>query len=73
MDEIIRFKIIDGDVDSHAELMVNTETDIFELSVSGRGVVMSGMWSSNLQQVFKRALEMWKMGNKNGKNKSRRD
>ena len=60
MNEIIRFKIIDSEGrDSEAELVVDTDTDIFGISIV-REEVMSGMWSSNLQKVFQRALEMWK-------------
>ena len=61
MNEIIRFKIIDSEGrDSEAELVVDTDTDIFGISIV-REEVMSGMWSSNLQKVFQRALEMWKV------------
>lgn len=61
MNEIIRFKIIDSEGrDSEAELVVDTDTDIFGISIV-REEVMSGMWSGNLQKVFQRALEMWKV------------
>ena len=64
MNEIIRFKIIDSEGrDSEAELVVDTNTDIFGISIV-REEVMSGMWSSNLQKVFQRALEMWKVESK---------
>ena len=61
MEETITFKIVDqSGADTRAELMVNPETDVFEFSVAGEEV-MSGMWSSNLQKVFQRALEIWKV------------
>ena len=59
MEEIIRFKAIDqSGEDTIAELMVNTETDVFEILIAGEKV-MSGMWSGNLQKVFQRALCLW--------------
>ena len=60
MEEIIRFKVLDQNgEDTKAELMVNTETDVFEFLIAGE-IVMSGMWSKNLKDVFQRALSLWK-------------
>ena len=67
MNEIIRFKIIDSEGrDSEAELVVDTDTDIFGISIVHEEV-MSGMWSSNLRKVFQRALEIWKVEEKDKK------
>ena len=64
MRETIKFKVLDNhNLDTVAELIVDTESDIFSISMKGLEV-MSGMWSSNLQQVFQRALEMWKVEEK---------
>ena len=59
MEEIIRFKVLDqSGEDTIAELMVNTETDVFEILIAGE-IVMSGMWLGDLQKVFQRALYLW--------------
>ncbi|MBC8489903.1 MAG: hypothetical protein H8D45_28130 [Bacteroidetes bacterium] len=62
MKEAIRFEVTDNSgEDTNAELMVDVENDVFEISVAGKGV-MSGDWSRNLQKVLERALEVWKVG-----------
>jgi len=62
MKEAIRFEVMDNsEEDTNAELMVDVENDVFEISVAGKEV-MSGDWSRNLQKVLERALEMWKVG-----------
>jgi len=59
MRETIAFRALNGRADIGVELMVDTEIDVFEISVAGE-VIMSGLWSSNLRKVFQRALEIWK-------------
>lgn len=61
MEEIIKFPVLDNhNCDTAAELMIDTENDVFSISMKGLEV-MSGDWSDNLQKVFQRALEMWKI------------
>ena len=65
MKEIIRFEVVDKDgEDTEAELMVDTESNVFELSIL-KGVefekVFSGDWSGNMQEVLQRALRIWKV------------
>ena len=61
MRETIEFKVEDkSGGDTKAELIVDTEIDVFEFSMVNK-TIMSGMWSENLQRVFQRALEIWKV------------
>lgn len=60
----IKVDVLDEDnYDTVTELMVDVESDIFNISMKGLKV-MSGMWSGNLQKVFQRALEIWKVEKK---------
>ena len=61
MQETIKFAVLDDhNYDTVAELMVDTENDVFSISMKGLKV-MSGDYSGNLRQVFQRALEIWKV------------